>query len=110
MQYSDIKQAEQLKIALLEQNGKVISHLEKTFDAYQGECFLTVVPKSWLKQLLLMFDEDAKKISIMCCQRIKKRMVQSNKKNEEAPNEDQTVNYWPNAYSKNVHKKLVEID
>ena len=37
-------------------------------------------------------------------------MVQSNKKNEEAPNEDQTVNYWPNAYSKNVHKKLVEID
>ena len=43
LQYSDIKRTEQLKIVLLEQNDKVISHLEKMGEADQSESLQAAV-------------------------------------------------------------------
>ena len=45
LQYSDIRRTEQLKIALLEQNDKVISHLEKMGNVGQDESLQVAVSK-----------------------------------------------------------------
>ena len=45
LQYSDIRRTEQLKIALLEQNDKVISHLEKMGEADENESLQAAVSK-----------------------------------------------------------------
>ena len=45
LQYSDMRRTEQLKIALLEQNDKVISHLEKMGEADESESLQAAVSK-----------------------------------------------------------------
>ena len=53
LQYSDIRRTEQQKIALLEQNDKVISHLEKMGEGDQSESLQTVFLKVWWMQCQL---------------------------------------------------------
>ena len=81
LQYSDIKRTEQLKIALLEQNDKVISHLEKMGEADQGESLQAAVSKELAEAMAI--DEDVNETFVMYCQRINESLAQSNQKSGE---------------------------
>ena len=52
LQYSDMRRTEQLKIALLEQNGKVIAHLEKMDEVEENESLQATVYKELAEEKL----------------------------------------------------------
>ena len=116
LQYSDIKRTEQLKIALLEQNDKVISHLEKMVDADQGEIFQAAVSKELTEAMAI--DEDVNEAFVVYCQRINENLAQGHPRNRTDNNEEEVetnpsgmaTNVRPKAHLKNVHKKPAEME
>ena len=116
LQYSDIRRTEQLKIALLEQNDKVISHLEKMGDAGQDESLQAAVSKELTEAMAI--DEDVNEAFVVYCQRINENLAQSHQRNRTGYNEEEietnpdemAVNVRPKVHLKNVHKKPVELE
>ena len=116
LQYSDIRRTEQLKIALLEQNDKVVSHLEKMSDAGQDESLQAAVSKELAEAMAI--DEDVNEAFAVYCQRINGNLAQGYQRNRTYNNEEEVkknpdelaINVRPKAHLKNVHKKPVEME
>ena len=115
LKYSDVARTEKLKTLVLEQNDKVIAHLEKMLDVVeddQVDAYITAQmedAEGVEKQITEMF--------VMYCQRIQENVVQGNQTNRAEDNDgeiegnpDETaVNVRPKARLKNVHKKPIEM-
>ena len=106
---------EQLKIALLEQNDKVISHLEKMGEADQSESLQAAVSKELADAMAI--DDAVNEEFVVYCQRIQENLAQVNQINRAEDNDgevegnpDETAtNARPKAHLKNVHKKPIEM-
>ena len=115
IKYSDVARTEKLKTLVLEQNDKVIAHLEKMLDVvedYQVDAYITAQmedAEGVEKQITEMF--------VMYCQRIQENVAQGNQINRAEDNDgeiegnpDETaINVRPKAHPKNVHEKPIEM-
>jgi len=115
LHYSDIRRTEQLKIALLEQNDKVISHLEKMGEADENESLQAAVSKELAEAMAI--DEAVNEEFVVYCQRIHESLAQGNQINRADDNiggtednlEETATNVRPKNHLKNVHKKPIEM-
>ena len=107
LKYSDIKRTEQLKTLLLEQNDKVIVHLEKMLDAVEDEQVQAFVGTQMDEADSM--DKEINEMFVVYCQRINESVAQIDPTNEEDGHEIAT-HVRPNAHPKNIHKKPPEMD
>ena len=116
LKYSDVARTEKLKTLVLEQNDKVIAHLEKMLD---------VVEDDQVDAYITAQMEDAEGVEkqitetfVMYCQRIQENVAQGNQTNRAEDNdgeiegnpEETAINARPKVHLKNVHKKPVELE
>ena len=115
LHYNDIRRTEQLKIALLEQNDKVISHLEKMGEADESESLQAAVSKELADAMAI--DEAVNEEFVVYCQRIQKNLAEGHQRNEVNGNDEEieiglvemATNAPSKAHMKNVHKKPIKM-
>ena len=115
LKYSDVARTEKLKRLVLEQNDKVIAHLEKMLDGVEDDQVEAYIgaqmedAEGIEKQITEMF--------VAYCQRIQENLAQVNQTNiaedhdaEVEGNQYKTAtNARPKAHLKNAHKKPIEM-
>ena len=106
---------EQLKIALLEKNDKVISHLEKMGEADESESLQAAVSKELSDAMAI--DEAVNEEFVVYCQRTQKNLAEGHQRNEVNGNDEEietglvemATNAPSKAHMKNVHKKPIKM-
>ena len=115
LKYSDVARTEKLKTLVLEQNDKVIAHLEKMLDGVEDDQVDAYIgaqmedAEGVEKQITEMF--------VAYCQRIQENLAQVNQTNRaedhdvevEGNQDETTTNARPKNHLKNVHKKPIEM-
>ena len=115
LKYSDVARTEKLKTLVLEQNDKVIAHLEKMLDGVEDDQVEAYIgaqmedAEGVEKQITEMF--------VAYCQRIQENLAQVNQTNRaedhdvevEGNQDETTTNARPKAHLKNVHKKPIKM-
>ena len=109
LQYSDMRRTEQLKIALLEQNDKVIAHLEKMDEAEENESLQAAVSKELAEAMAM--DKAVNEEFVVYRQRIQENLAQANQTNgadhdgeADSNLEETATNVRTKNHLKNVHK------
>ena len=115
LQYSDMRRTEQLKIALLEQNDKIIAHLEKMGEAGEDESLQAAVSKELAEAMAI--DEAVNEEFVVYRQRIQENLAQANQTNgadhdgeADSNLEETATNVRTRNHLKNVHKKPTEME